>query len=54
MTRIARVYTLEPTQVMFPMPDNTSGTYRLEVRRRHLKGKGNPVIGRMDEPVVPM
>lgn len=52
--RITRIYLHEPSQIMFGMPEDATGTYRLEVRHRHPKGKGNPLIGRMESSLVPM
>ena len=53
-TRMTQVCVHEPSRVMFQMPYDAEGTYRLEVRRRHPKGKGNPLTGRLQYPLVPV
>ena len=53
-TRMTRIYIHEPSQVMFAMPEDAAGTYRLQVRHRHPKGKGSVLTGTMERSLVPM
>ena len=50
---VERVVTNEPKQVLFLMPDAAAGPYRILIRRRHPRGHGPLLEGRLSEPIVP-
>jgi len=45
---------VEPSRILFNMPADASGVYWLEVRRRHPKGTGTLMTGRLEEPLEPL
>ncbi len=52
-TRVAQVFTNAPKQVAFLMPPDASGPYVVEARRRHPRGHGPLLRGRLSNPIVP-
>jgi hypothetical protein len=53
-TRVSQVFTNEPKQVAFLMPPDAAGPYTLELRRRHPRGHGTLLSGRLSEAIVPV
>ena len=52
--RMTRVFSVEPSQIMFMMPEDAEGTYRVEVRRRHLPDQTSPYIGYLEPRLSPV
>ncbi len=52
-TRVEQVFTNEPAQLGFLMPADASGPYVVLIRRRHPRGHGPLLEGRLSEPIVP-
>ena len=52
-TRVELVAISTPKQVLFIMPTDASGPYRVHVRRRHLRPDGPLLEGRLSGPIVP-
>ncbi len=52
--RLIDVVTILPKKILLLMPADASGTYTVEVRRRHPKSTGRLLTGRYDKPLVPV
>ncbi len=50
---VEQVFTNEPAQLAFLMPADASGPYVVLIRRRHPRGHGPLLEGRLSEPIVP-
>ena len=53
-TRVEQVFTNEPAQLAFLMPSDASGPYTVLIRRRHPRGHGPLLEGRLSEPILPV
>ena len=52
-TAVVQVFTNEPAQLAFLMPADASGPYVVLIRRRHPRGHGPLLEGRLSNPIVP-
>ena len=52
--RITTAGRVTPTEILFTMPPDATGTYKLEVRRRHPKQTGHLLSGQLDTPLEPL
>ena len=52
-TRVEQVFTNEPAQLAFLMPSDASGRYTVLIRRRHPRGHGPLLEGKLSDPIVP-
>ncbi len=52
-TAVEQVFTNEPAQLAFLMPADASGPYVVLIRRRHPRGHGPLLEGKLSEPIVP-
>ena len=53
-TRMEQAFVVQPKQIMFLMPADAAGQYRLLVRRRHPAGHGELMEGTLEGPIVPV
>ena len=53
VTRVEQVFANEPKQVAFLMPADAQGSYIIEIHRRHPRGHGPLLEGRLSTPIVP-
>ncbi len=51
-TAVEQVFTNEPAQLAFLMPADASGPYAVLIRRRHPRGHGPLLEGKLSEPIV--
>lgn len=53
-TRLEQAFIVEPQQIIFLMPGDAAGEYRLLVRRRHPAGHGELMEGTLKGVIVPV
>jgi hypothetical protein len=51
--KIGQVISAMPKKIMCIVPAESSGSYRLQVRRRHKKGSGKVLAGELSRPLLP-